>query len=198
MGESLSTKNETIQVCHALLQNPKFFSLLLQIDMHEAARLQSQHCSCGAVLHRADYPRKPRGCPPELRPDFETRFSFCCSQCRKRTTAVSVRFLGRRLYLGLIVVLMPQRRTTLSASAVQLADALGVPARTIARWHQWWLQVFPATPLWAAACARFMPPVQVGLLPTSLLERFTGTAAEAAMRLLVFLTPLSVQSRSPA
>ena len=31
MGESLSTKNETIKVCHALLQNPKFFSLLLQI-----------------------------------------------------------------------------------------------------------------------------------------------------------------------
>ena len=193
MGESLSTKNETIKVCHALLQNPKFFSLLLQIDMQEAALVQSQHCSCGAVLHRADYPRKPRGCPPELRPDFQTRFSFCCSQCRKRTTAVSVRFLGRRLYLGLIVVLMSVRRTTLSGSAVQLADALGVPARTIARWRHWWLQVFPTTPLWQAACARFMPPVQIGLLPTSLIERFTGAAAEAAMRLLVFLRPLSVQ-----
>ncbi len=51
MGESLSTKIETIKVCHALLQNPNFFSLLLQIDTHEAAQLQSQHCSCGAVLH---------------------------------------------------------------------------------------------------------------------------------------------------
>lgn len=193
MGESLSTKNETIKVCHALLQNPNFFSLLLQIDTHEAAVLQSQHCSCGAVLHRADYPRKPRGCPPEVRPDFETRFSFCCSQCRKRTTAVSVRFLGRRLYLGLIVVLMSVRRTTLSASAVQLADALGVPARTIARWRHWWLQLFPATPLWAAACARFMPSVDTRHLPTSLIERFSGPAAEAAMRLLTFLRPLSVR-----
>ena len=193
MGESLSTKIETIKVCHALLQNPNFFSLLLQIDAHEAAQLQSQLCSCGAVLHKADYPRKPRGCPPELRPDFETRFSFCCSQCRKRTTAVSVRFLGRRLYLGLIVVLMSVRRTTLSAQAVQLADALGVPARTIARWRHWWLQVFPTTPLWSAACARFMPPVDTLCLPTSLIERFAGPAAEVAMRLLAFLSPLSVR-----
>lgn len=194
MGESLSTKIETIKVCHALLQNPNFFSLLLQIDTHEAAVLQSQHCSCGAVLHRADYPRKPRGCPPELRPDFETRFSFCCSLCRKRATAVSVRFLGRRLYLGLIVVLMSVRRSTMSASAVQLADALGVPARTIARWRHWWLQLFPATPLWAAACARFMPPVDTRQLPSSLIERFTGAAAEVALHLLAFLRPLSVRS----
>jgi hypothetical protein len=59
--ESLSTKIETIKVCHALLQNPKFFSLLLQIDIDEAAQVQSRHCPCGAVLHKADYPRKPRG-----------------------------------------------------------------------------------------------------------------------------------------
>lgn len=193
MGESLSTKIETIKVCHALLQNPKFFSLLLQIDTHEAAQLQSQRCSCGAVLHRADYPRKPRGCPPEVRPEFETRFSFCCSQCRKRTTAVSVRFLGRRLYLGLIVVLMSERRTTLSATALQLTDALGVPARTISRWRHWWLQLFTATPLWRGACARFMPPVDTLHLPTSLIERFTRPAAAAATRLLVFLAPLSVR-----
>ena len=32
---------------------------------------------------------------------------------------MSVRFLGPRVYLGLIVVLMSVRRTTLSASAVQ-------------------------------------------------------------------------------
>lgn len=193
MRESLSTKIETIKVCHAFLQNPKFFSLLLQIDIDEAAKVQSRHCPCGAVLHTADYPRKPRGCPPEVRPDFETRFSFCCSRCRKRTTAVSVRFLGRRLYLGLIVVLMSVRRTTLSASAVQMMQTLGIPERTIARWRHWWLQVFPGTTLWQAACARFMPPVQTMNLPTSLIERFTGMVADRAMHLLAFLTPLSVQ-----
>ena len=194
MGESLSTKIETIKVCHALLQNPKFFSLLLQIDNDLAAQTRATSCPCGGVLHKADYPRKPRGCPPEVRPDFETRFSFCCTRCRKRTTAVSVRFLGRRVYLGLIVALMPVRRATLSAAAVQLFEAIGVPERTIARWRHWWLQVFPATTLWQASSARFMPPVQIGLLPTSLMARFAGPATEAAMRLLAFLTPLSVQS----
>lgn len=106
---------------------------------------------------------------------------------------MSVRFLGRRVYLGLIVVLMSVRRTTLSAAAVQTMQTLGVPERTISRWRHWWLQVFPTTPLWAAACARFMPPVQTVHLPCSLIERFTGVAAHKAMRLLAFLTPLSVQ-----
>ena len=158
MGESLSTKNETIKVCHALLQNPKFFALLLQIDNDLAAQMHATQCPCGGVLHRANYPRKPRACPKEVRADFESRLSFCCNRCRKRSTPMSVRFLGRRVYLGLAVVLAPQRRSTLNAVAVELVQALAIPARTIARWRHWWLELFPSTTLWQAACARFMPP----------------------------------------
>lgn len=106
---------------------------------------------------------------------------------------MSVRFLGRRLYLGLIVVLMSVRRPALSSTAVQMMQTLGVPERTIARWRHWWLQVFPTTPLWQGACARFMPPVQTIHLPSSLIERFTGVVMDRAMHLLAFLTPLSVQ-----
>ena len=193
MGESLSTKNETIKVCHALLQNPKFFALLVQIDAELAAQMHASGCPCGGVLHLANYPRKPRACPTEVRADFESRFSFCCSLCRRRSTPESVRFLGRRVYLGLVVVLAPQRRTTLSAAAVQVVEALAIPERTIARWRHWWLQVFPTTPLWQSACARFMPPVQTLSLPTSLIERFCAAAAEVVMRLLAFLSPLSVR-----
>ena len=181
-------------MCHALLQDPKFFRLLLQIDIDEAAKVQACHCPCGSVLHKADYPRKPRGCPREFRPDFESRLSFCCSRCRKRSTAKSVRFLGRRVYLGLAVVLMSVRRTTLSATAVQLCDTLGVPARTIARWRSWWLQLFPATPLWQAVCARFMPPVEVIHLPPSLIARFTGSPVQSMHHLLGFLKPLTARS----
>ena len=122
-------------MCHALLQNPKFFTLLVQIDADLAAQMHAAGCSCGGVLHRANYPRKPRACPKEVRADFESRLSFCCNLCRKRSTSMSVRFLGRRVYLGLAVVLVPQRRTTLKPGAMQLADALGVPARTISRWR---------------------------------------------------------------
>ena len=192
MGESLSTKIETIKVCHTLLQNPKFFSLLLQIDSELAAQMHATLCQCGGVLHRANYPRKPRACPQEVRHTFESRWSFCCSRCRKRSTSKSVRFLGRRVYVALAVVVVPQRRTTLSASAVQLCDTLDVPARTIARWRQWWLQHFASTTLWQAVCARFMPPVQTQDLPTSLIGRFTGAPPVAMVYLLSFLSPLSV------
>jgi len=106
LGESLSTKRETIKVCHILLQDPRFFRLLLRIDVDLAAQTRAGGCQCGGVLHRSDYPRKPRACLNEVRGDYQSRFSFCCSQCRKRSTSMSVRFFGRRVYLGLAVVLL--------------------------------------------------------------------------------------------
>ena len=179
-------------MCHALLQNPNFFQLLLQIDIELAAQARSVGCRCGGALHCANYPRKPRCCLDEARADFESRFSFCCSQCRKRTTSMSVRFLGRRVYLGLAVVLMSAGRTDAPPAVAQLGEILQVPARTIQRWRRWWVEQFPLTPLWQAACARFMPPVDLSLLPASLIERFAGVAEESMRRILVFLSPLTV------
>lgn len=192
VGESLSTKIETTKVCHTLLQSPRFFQLLLQIDAELASQMHATPCACGGQLHRANYPRKPRACPQEVRHAFESRWSFCCNRCRKRSTSKSVRFLGRRVYVALAVVVVPQRRTTLNASAVQLCDTLDVPARTIARWRQWWHQCFATTTLWSQVCARFMPPVHIADLPTSLIGRFMGTPPVAMVRLLSFLSPLSV------
>jgi hypothetical protein len=63
---------------------------------------------CGAALHAGDYPRKPRGVPRSLLgPAYERRLSLCCSRegCRRRVTPPSVRFFGRRVYLGALVVL---------------------------------------------------------------------------------------------
>ena len=92
-------------MCHALLQDLKFFRLLLRIDEELAGQTRAEGCPCGGVLHCANYPRKPRGCPSEIVDDFDTRFSFCCNRCRRRMTSMSVRFLGRRVYLALVVVL---------------------------------------------------------------------------------------------
>lgn len=180
-------------MCHILLQDPRFFQLLLQIDVDLAAQTRAVKCQCGGTLHKADYPRKPRGCPNEARADYESRFSFCCSQCRKRTTAMSVRFLGRRVYLSLIVVLLSSRRNGPTATRVNLCEMLAVPARTLQRWRTWWTEHFPTTPLWQAHCARFMPPVETAELPASLIARFTGSAAESMGRLLAFLTPLTIR-----
>lgn len=180
-------------MCHALLKDSRFFRLLLQIDTELAAQSRASGCHCGGVLHCANYPRKPRCCLDEVRADFELRFSFCCNQCRKRTTSVSVRFLGRRVYLGLAVVLMSAGRTEATSVVAQLGEIMNVPARTIQRWRNWWVEQFLLTPLWQAACARFMPPVALNQLPASLIDRFVGTAAEQLMRLLVFLSPLTVR-----
>jgi hypothetical protein len=72
-----------------------------------------------------------------------------------------------------------------------------VARRTVARWLQWWREQFPQTPLWRAGGARFMPPVPQEQLPGGLIERFAGAAPEALMRLLAWLSPLTVRSALP-
>ena len=180
-------------MCHALLLDPGFFRLLLRIDEELAAEVHAGRCECGGVLHRANYPRKPRACLNEVRADFASRFSFCCADCRKRKTSASVRFLGRRVYLALAVVLGSARHAGQNPAAARVCTALAVPVRTLQRWRHWWQAQFPMTPLWQAACARFMPPVVSDRFPASLLERFSGNAEEALMRLLVFLSPITVR-----
>jgi len=107
---------------------------------------------------------------------------------------MSVRFLGRRVYLGLAVVLVSARHAGQIPAAAGLKSVLGIPIRTLERWRQWWQTEFALTPLWQAECARFMPPVAAGRLPGELLERFAGQTTEPLLRLLLFLTPLTVRS----
>ena len=105
---------------------------------------------------------------------------------------MSVRFLGRRVYLALMVVLVSARHAGQTPAAGRVCAMLGVPVRTLGRWRHWWREQFPLTPLWQVACARFMPPVQSKQIPGGLLERFAGEPAQRLMRLLLFLTPLTV------
>jgi hypothetical protein len=178
-------------VCHALLQDPKFLSLLLRIDCEFAAQCRADGCRCGGDLHRADYPRKPRGCPRSMRDEYSSRLSFCCAVCRKRATSLSVRFLGRRVYLALAVVLVSGSRTASTPTGVRLGAELGVARQTLQSWQAWWIEHFPLTQLWRATCARFMPPVLEAQLPGELIARFAGPAHEALMRLLIWLSPVS-------
>ena len=121
---------ETIQVCHVQLQDPKFFRLLLRIDAQFADEARAVGCSCGGTLHRANYPRKPRACPNEVRADFEWRLSFCCNLCRRRTTSRSVCFLGRRVYLALAVVLMSARHAGQTSAPPPAPDRHVAPENT--------------------------------------------------------------------
>ncbi len=127
-----------------------------------------------------------------MRGEYSSRLSFCCALCRKRSTSLSVRFLGRRVYLALAVVLVSGSRTASTSTGVRLGAELGVAPQTLQRWQAWWIEQFPLTPLWRAQCARFMPPVPQAQLPGELIARFAGPAHEALMRLLIWLSPATV------
>ena len=181
-------------MCHALIQSSKFCLLLVSIDQDCAAQTRAAGCPCGGVLHRADYPRKPRGCPDEMRDQFESRFSFCCNRCRCRITAGSVRFLGRRVYLGLVVVLASARHAGQMPAASKLCALLGVSVRTLMRWRSWWREAFVRTVLWQHLHARFMPAVSDDGIPGDLLDRVVGEAETKLLSLLKLLVPLGVRA----
>jgi hypothetical protein len=180
-------------VCYELFSTPSFFSLLLSIDQDVASAARQAGCQCGGALHRAAYPRKPRGIPAEARDGFISRLSFCCAACRKRATPASVRFLGRRVYLGLVLALVSQRSP--SPRAIHpLLQALSIPRRTLERWREWWRKDFRLTPLWQLGRAWFLPPVVERELPDSLRHRFeTADPGDRLAQVLLFLSPLSTR-----
>lgn len=161
--------------------------VLTKIDEELAAQARARGCGCGGALHRADFPRKVRGVNVEAKRD-----SFCCAEegCRRRTTPESVRFLGRKVYAGFIVVLLTALRHGLSAERIRVVqEHLGVDRRTLERWRRWWLQEFAPGRVWRAARGRFVPPPDEATLPWSLWQRFGGPGA--VVDLLRFLSPWS-------
>lgn len=185
-----------------LLADTRFHELLLTIDRDLADSCRAEGCVlCGGRLHSARYPRKPRGRPCRLRPEHDQRFSFCCAidGCRSRETPASLRFLGRRVYVAAIVVLIAILQHGVSDARMhRLSEVVNVDRRTVARWRTWWRRIFTATPFWRIARARFMPPVDHAMLPASLIERFTGVtpacfqhAADPLVVLLHFIGPLT-------
>lgn len=178
----------------------KIFQKLVEIDEETCRRVAAAGCPfCEGPLHRGDYPRKPRGgllgACGEV---FTRRISLCCGRtgCRRRSTPPSVRFLGRRVYLGVAIVL-----ASIAAQAAttprEVRRTTGIPSRTVARWRAWWQTEFPSSPLFEEARGRFMPALQIAALPASLVERFAaraGSVEAALVRTLGFLAPLSTRS----
>ncbi len=123
--------------------------------------------------------------------------SFCCARrdCRKRATPPSFRFLGRKVYLGAVVVLIAALRCGPTPARMRhLAELVGVNRRTVVRWRLWWCEELPATPFWRAASGTLLPPVQRSELPAALLERFAGGAQERLLGLLRFILPITTGS----
>jgi len=140
--------------------------------------------------------RKPRVLPQGAEDAYSMRRSLCCGSCRRRTTPPSVRFLGRKVYVGWLVF-VAVIRWALAAGLSAGSKIARVPRRTVRRWHTWWTTSFPALPFWQTARARFVPPPpEPASLPRDLVERFGGNAAERLRFALAFVTPITTTSAS--
>jgi len=178
----------------AILRDARFSALLLRLDLDLAAAARAAGCHCGGALHRANFPRKPRGGSSALGPEHDQRFSFCCGSdgCRQRATPPSLRFLGRKVYFAAVVVLVTAMRHGATPERVRrLRELFGVSRRTLERWRAWWRTAFAQGSFWRAAAGVFMPPVEVSLLPASLLDRFGSEAETRVLALLRFLGPIT-------
>jgi len=178
-----------------VLADAGLYGLLLRLDQDLARTAQEKRCGwCGGRLDRADYARKPRGLPPELGAEHKVRLSLCCAAegCRRRTRPPSVRFLGRRVYVGAAVVAITALGAGRRCAEVRdLRAWLGVSARTLARWRRWWRVVFAESPFWRGARGQLRTPVPVGALPGALLRRFAGDLQAQLIAGLRFLAPIT-------
>ena len=100
---------------------------------------------------------------------------FCCAACRRRTTPASVRFFGRRVYVGLIFVLLPALMGSEGPAAASAAcRKLHVSLRTLRRWRRWWQEDFAGSAFWRGSRGRFAPGVEKAGLPLGLVDSFEG------------------------
>jgi hypothetical protein len=188
-------------LCHVAEFEAKFLVGLGEIDVAYARKVRETGCEhCGGPLDRADYPRKPRGGLGEAAVAFERRCSFCCrlDGCRKRATPPSLRFLGRKVYVAVwVVVASVAGRSARLTGPDRARRVHGVPTRTVLRWLDWWQTAFALGAVWSEAKALFATPVEIGLLPVSLLERFEcgPGALEKMLRFTAPITTASVRAR---
>jgi hypothetical protein len=142
------------------------------------------------VLDIANYPRKPRGGPFALQDAHNRRLSLCCRRegCRLRVTPPSLCFLGRRVYLSVVVLLcgvLLQGPTAWRVDA--LRRVVGADRRTLERWRRWWVERIGGSRIFEIGRADFMPAPEPARLPLSLVDSFVGTACERAKHALSWL-----------
>jgi hypothetical protein len=177
---------------HEWSLDAKFWRRALEHDEKLAEKTRAEGCRhCGGRLHRADYPRKPRGDLGDFEEAFSRRRSFSCGRCRRRSTPPSIRFLGRRVYVAQVVMIASLIWQQLRGEIGR--RVIGVPRRTVGRWMTWWSDIFVTTRFWRTERSRFMPPVDEDELPRALVDCF---GVDVVARTLAFLAPITTGSAS--
>jgi hypothetical protein len=182
------------QTIEEILRDTRFYELLLEFDRQIADAAHAGPCrECGWKLHWGSFGRKPRGVPADLGPEHLRRFSLCCAKdgCRTRETPSSLRFLGRKVFMGAMVVLISAMQSGLNPARMKRMKALvGVSRRTVMRWRDWWCTVFTMSPFWRAHGA-LAPAARDADLPALLLQSFEGATLQQLISLLRFLAPIT-------
>jgi hypothetical protein len=105
-----------------------------------------------------------------------------------------VRFLGRKVYLGAVVILVAAMRQGPTPRRVrELTELFGADRRTIYRWRDFWNEHFPQTTFWQVARARLVPVFEIVEFPRSLWKAFVraGKDRDGWKKLLCFLSPIT-------
>lgn len=179
---------------HKFLFNSNFHRVLVAIDRELAENTRQKGCSCGETLHLSNYPRSPLGLPAQFRSNYDSRFSFCCDNCRKRTTPPSVRFFGRRWYpapLLLFISAFMVSITDYRLAQIKRHFGISVSESTWKRWRRWWREAFTEARFWKEARGSIPEPKRARTLPRGMLNAFQGSLDKKMILLLQFLSPIT-------
>jgi hypothetical protein len=179
---------------HKFLFNSTFHTLLIAIDRELAEEVRQQGCSCGGTLHRSNYPRSPLGLLSGFRVAYEERFSFCCNECRRRTTSPSVRYFGRRWYPAPLLLLISTLMISINdyrLTQIKRHFGFTVSESTWKRWRRWWRDTFVETTFWKKARAFIPEPKKFMTMARRMLTSFRGTIDNKILLLLKFISPIT-------
>lgn len=104
-------------------------------------------------------------------------------------------FLGRRVYLGAVIVLASALGQGLSTQRRAVPQRFGLSERTWLRWRRWWRESVPSTRHWIAIRALLAQPIDPHALPGALLDALTATDARSKLsQTLLLLLPFSTRT----
>ena len=185
-----------------VLRPVPFCTLLFRIDKKIADHFHRNTTCCGKKIHRGNFPRKPRGIPEEVEELFNYRFSFNCQvrNCRIRYTPISLRFCGRKVYVGLVAILHQYPALNYFLSLLYSSMSIRPSPITIKRWAMWWEKDLPMSKIWidlgGQVPANTTKAPIVNFLMSIFLQKF-NTDAKALFKTIFFLGPISVPDNYP-
>lgn len=165
-------------MCTKLLKDSRTFEFIQALDLDTETKASKGACNyCGDRLHRAYYTRKPRAPSIVLPAGFCVRPSFCCrgDACRRRKTPALLRFLDRKVYVSVIVLLVAAMTQGDSPKRLcELKAELDISPQTVHRWRHYWHAIFSRQDTWRYQRGNFLPPIADEDLPGKLLKRLTN------------------------